>query len=76
MLYGQPNPTYERAIASHERHARLYGYPVHVLRRDISQGFWNKPNYLLSMLVQELSKLPEERMEWLMYAPVLCFSPP
>ncbi len=66
MLYGAPNGYYERAIESHERHAKLHGYPVHVLHHDISQGYWNKPTYILSLIVQELSKAPEERAEWLM----------
>ncbi|KAI9882418.1 MAG: stress-responsive transcription factor hsf1 [Watsoniomyces obsoletus] len=65
MLYGAPNEYYEGAIRSHERHAEQYGYPMHVLRHDISQGYWNKPTYILSLVIQELSKAPEERSEWL-----------
>ena len=66
MLYGKPNPLYERAIDSHSRHARRWGYPMHILRQDISVGFWNKPSYLVSLVIQELAKPPSERVEWLM----------
>lgn len=66
MLYGEPNHMYERALQSHERHGKIWGYPMHVLRQDISVGFWNKPSYLLSLVIAELAKPAGERMEWLM----------
>lgn len=66
MLYGKKNSLYERAIRSHQRHASRWGYPMHVLREDISVGFWNKPSYLLSLVIQELAKPAHERVEWLM----------
>lgn len=66
MLYGNPNPLYERALRSHERHAQRWGYPMHVLEEDISEGFWNKPSYVLSLVIQELAKPPAKRCEWLM----------
>lgn len=65
ILYGERNENYEGAVESHLRHAKRQGYPVHVLRNDIARGFWNKPTYLLSILVQELSKPVEERAQWI-----------
>lgn len=67
MLYGETNHMYERALQSHERHGKLWGYPMHILRQDISVGFWNKPSYLLSLVISELTKPAGERKEWLMY---------
>ncbi|PYH97539.1 hypothetical protein BO71DRAFT_466956 [Aspergillus ellipticus CBS 707.79] len=67
MLYGKPNALYERAIRSHQRHAKHWGYPMHVLREDIAVGFWNKPSYLFSLIVRELTKPAPSRMEWLMW---------
>ncbi|KAF3403107.1 hypothetical protein DPV78_004287 [Talaromyces pinophilus] len=67
MLYGNPNPLYERALRSHERHAQRWGYPMYVLEEDISEGFWNKPSYVLSLVIQELAKPPAKRCEWLMW---------
>ena len=66
MLYGKPNALYERALKSHYRHAERWRLEMHVLRQDIAVGFWNKPSYLLSLVVQELAKLPEDRLEWLL----------
>lgn len=68
VLYGEENENYERAVASHERHARLHNYPLHVLRGAVADGYWNKELYLLSILIQELGKPTSERVEWLMYA--------
>jgi hypothetical protein len=67
MLYGETNHMYERALQSHERHGKRWGYPMHILRQDISIGFWNKPSYLLSLVISELAKPAGERIEWLMY---------
>jgi hypothetical protein len=66
MLYGKPQAIFQRAIASHERHAALHGNPVHILRNDMQEGYWNKPAYLLSIILRELEKDPGDRTEWLM----------
>lgn len=66
MLYGQSNSIYERALRSHRWHNERWDYPFHILRYEIAGGFWNKPSYLLSLIVNELAKPPQERMEWLM----------
>lgn len=67
VLYGEENENYERAIASHERHALRHSYPFYVLRRPVAEGYWNKELYLLSILIQELGKSESERVDWLMY---------
>ena len=66
MLYGEENRLYERAIRSHKAHDEKYNYPFHVLREDVAGGYWNKPSYLLSLVVAELAKPVKERTEWLM----------
>jgi galactosyl transferase GMA12/MNN10 family len=67
MLYGDRNTLYERAIKSHERHAARHGLPIHILRNNVADGFWNKPSYILSLLIAELAKNPEERATWLQW---------
>ncbi|KAL3492772.1 cytochrome P450 [Aspergillus germanicus] len=69
MLYGKHNPLYERALQSHRRHAERWGYGMEVLRTEISDGFWNKPAFLLELVIRELRKGVEngERAEWLMW---------
>ncbi|KAI9825521.1 MAG: hypothetical protein M1819_000513 [Sarea resinae] len=67
MLYGKPNELYERAVRTHVKHGQKLGYPVHVLRQEITGGYWNKPAYILSLVVNELAKPPGERTQWLMW---------
>ena len=67
VVYGQPNARYEGAIRSHQRHADRWGYDLQVLRQEIVGGVWDKVSYLLSLVLQELAKPPEERREWLWF---------
>ncbi|KAJ9266752.1 CAZyme family GT34 [Paecilomyces variotii] len=67
MLYGKPNTFYQRALQTHRGHARRWGYRMEVLTHDIAVGYWNKPSYLLSLVIQELAKPASERTEWLMW---------
>lgn len=68
MLYGaNPKPAYVRALRSHRIHNERFNYGMFVLTEDAVGGFWNKPIYLLSLIMQELSKPPAERLQWLMY---------
>jgi hypothetical protein len=66
MLYGGSNSVYVRSLISHERHAARHGYPMYVLSNEVAKGYWNKPAYILSLLVQELAKNPPERVQWMM----------
>ncbi|KAL4931663.1 cytochrome P450 [Aspergillus undulatus] len=67
MLYGAKNSLYERALQSHRRHAERWGYGMDVLQEDIAVGYWNKPAYLLALVVAELARPDGERVEWLMW---------
>lgn len=65
MLYGA-STLYERAVRSHRTHNEQFNYPMRVLREEITGGYWNKPSYLLALVVAELAKPAAERAEWLM----------
>ncbi|KAK3065485.1 hypothetical protein LTS18_006196 [Coniosporium uncinatum] len=67
MLFGETNELFERALESHRLHNEIYGYPMVVLRESVSVGYWNKLSWLLSLVVLELGKVEEERVDWLMY---------
>ncbi|KAK3174012.1 hypothetical protein K4F52_010318 [Lecanicillium sp. MT-2017a] len=67
MLYGQPEPHYLRALQTHFRHNEKWGYAMHVLETDFAAGYWNKPYYMLALIIHELAKPPHERTEWLMW---------
>ncbi|KAJ0424254.1 hypothetical protein BJY00DRAFT_299373 [Aspergillus carlsbadensis] len=67
MIYGN-NTVYERAVETHRAHCLKQGYPLFLLQRQVVDGVWNKLAYLIYLLVQELEKPPEERLEWLFWA--------
>lgn len=85
VLYG--SSIYERTVKTHALHDRLQGYPLFVLRQTIMDDVWTKPAYILSLLLRELAKPQEERLEWLLwvdadtimlnpYVPLEIFLPP
>ncbi|POR35433.1 Alpha-1,2-galactosyltransferase, partial [Tolypocladium paradoxum] len=67
ILYGEESPAYERALRTHEEHNRLHGYPMFVQRESILDGYWTKPAYIQSVLLQELSKPESRRLSWLFW---------
>lgn len=68
ILFHGKDPTYVRAIQSHQAHNRRFGYPLLVLRHAILDGIWSKPAYLLAILLEELRKPEGHRLTWLLYA--------
>ncbi|KAL9095080.1 MAG: hypothetical protein Q9165_002683 [Trypethelium subeluteriae] len=63
-LYGHPHPLYERAIRTHKKHNQKHGYHQYVLDRQLTNGYWNKFAYLLHLVIQELAKPENQRIEW------------
>lgn len=66
VLFGDPNPTYERALVLQEAHARRNGHPMFVCREKILSGLWTKPAFILSVILAELGKAENERLRWLL----------
>jgi hypothetical protein len=64
------------ALRSHQVQNTLYGYQHFIGTREVvteeedqrgrPSGVWTKPAYLLSLLLAEMQKSPEERLEWLL----------
>lgn len=67
MVLGKTNPTYERALRTHQVHAQRHGAPLFTLRKEILDIMYNKPMYVLDLLFQEMKKPDFERMEWFLY---------
>lgn len=66
---------YNRTLAKHVEHSGRYGYETYVLRKPLLEGFWSKPAYLLSIMLSEMEKPEDERLEWLLYvSPYCCLS--
>ena len=66
MLFGDRNAAYERAVMTHQYHADIQGYENYVLRAEMIDGIWNKPSYLLFLIMRELKRPPKERLQWLL----------
>ena len=63
---GAFDSVYERAVDSHLKHGELWNIPTHVLRRDIvDRGYFNKPAFLLGLIITELTKPYDKRAEWI-----------
>lgn len=68
ILFHGKDPTYIRAIQTHQVHNRLHGYPLLALRHAILDGIWSKPAYILAVLLEELRKPDGQRLRWLLCA--------
>lgn len=66
VLYHGRDPTFIRAIQTHEAHNQRFGYPLLVLRHALLDGVWTKPATILSALLEELRKPEGDRLKWLM----------
>ncbi|KAK0750599.1 hypothetical protein B0T18DRAFT_321234, partial [Schizothecium vesticola] len=67
IMTGFENTVYERALDTHVQHALRHGYPIFIGRQSAINGIYNKIAYILNILLCELYKTPENRVEWLFY---------
>ncbi|KAF1935712.1 hypothetical protein EJ02DRAFT_116604 [Clathrospora elynae] len=64
---GQPAEAYQRAILSQMFHSAVHGTSTHVLCEQLSDGAWNKIAFLLNLVMNEMLKPQDERLEWIMW---------
>jgi hypothetical protein len=57
---------YERALVTHVQHAKHYGYPMYIGRENAADGMFNKIAFVMNVLLNELFKPAEDRVEWLL----------
>lgn len=65
--FGEPDPPYEAAIASHNLHNELHGYPHFILREHMIRGLWSKHGWIITIIGQELAKPEDQRLKWLLW---------
>lgn len=65
---------YEKALQTHIDHAEKWGYKLYMARENAADGMFNKVAYIMTVLLNELYKPAEERVEWLLC--VLSLLPP
>lgn len=61
------NEHYTRAFTTHLEHALVHGTEVHVLCDKMIDNLWNKPAFILDLLLREMIKPDKERLEWLVW---------
>jgi mannan polymerase II complex MNN10 subunit len=64
---GIPAEAYQRAILSQMFSSAVHGSQVHLLCEQLTDGNWNKITYLQNLIMNEMLKPVEERLEWLMW---------
>jgi len=64
---GKPIDAYQNAILTQMFHAALHDNPIHVLCNELSEGAWNKIAFLLNLVMEEMLKPANTRLEWIMW---------
>lgn len=64
---GKPLEAYQRAILSQMFHSAVHGSSMYVLCEQIIDSTWNKIAYLLNLVINEMLKPEDERLEWMMW---------
>ncbi|KIW35734.1 uncharacterized protein PV06_11925 [Exophiala oligosperma] len=67
ILYNRDSASYDKALRKHADHCNLHGYAFHLLHHTMLDDVWTKPAYVLSLLLSELEKPADDRLEWLMW---------
>lgn len=63
-----PQRFFQKGIETHILHSLIHGSRLHVLCTPIIDHMWNKQAFVQSILLQELAKPPQERLEWIFWA--------
>ena len=61
------NEHYTKAFASHLEHALVHGTEVYVLCDKMIDNLWNKPAFILDLLLRKMIKPESKRLEWLVW---------
>jgi|TARA_R110002003_G_scaffold206_11_gene15824 hypothetical protein len=64
---GKTAEAYQRAIQSQMFASAVKGTSTHILCEQLSDGAWNKIAFLLNLVMNEMLKPVEERLEWVMW---------
>jgi mannan polymerase II complex MNN10 subunit len=64
---GKTTDAYQRAIVSQMFASAVHGTSTHVLCEQLSDGVWNKIAFLLNLVMTEMLKPADERLEWIMW---------
>ncbi|CAE7202992.1 hypothetical protein P3342_010989 [Pyrenophora teres f. teres] len=65
--FGEPQEHYQRALQTHLLHALIHGTEVRVMCDAMVDDLWNKPAFILDLLMQEMLKPEKDRLEWIQW---------
>jgi len=85
--FGKAEEHYQNAFRTHLLHTLVHSIDVKVMCDPIIDDLWNKPAFILQILMQEMLKPAHERLEWIEWVdrdtlildqcrPVASFLPP
>ncbi|KAH8732734.1 galactosyl transferase GMA12/MNN10 family-domain-containing protein [Phaeosphaeriaceae sp. PMI808] len=66
--FGAISEHYQKAFRTHLLHSLIHGTEVRVMCDPIIDDLWNKPAFILNLLMRETMKPAKERLEWIMWA--------
>lgn len=55
----------DAAEITHQRYAKRHGYPRVRVDHSIYDMHWSEPALMMSTLLQELQKTPDQRLQWI-----------
>lgn len=72
MIWGQGEHSKElqSAASTHKAYTNRHNYPHYLLEKQLYDGIWSKPSTLLSIILTELAKPDDERLQWLVWADI------
>ncbi|KAF4340112.1 galactosyl transferase gma12 mnn10 family [Fusarium beomiforme] len=65
--FGSVQEHYQKALRTHVLHSMIHGDSIEVMCTPVVDSLWNKPAFILSLLLDEMVKPSQERLEWLFW---------
>ncbi|KAF2277189.1 uncharacterized protein EI97DRAFT_312348 [Westerdykella ornata] len=65
--FGNPEAHYSKALQTHHLHSMIHSTELHVMCEQMIDDLWNKPAFLLALLLDEMLKPAHQRLEWIFW---------
>lgn len=65
--FGTPQPYYGKALQTHHLHSMVHSTELHVMCEKMIDDLWNKPAFILTLLLDEMLKPEAQRLEWVFW---------
>ncbi|KAF9767189.1 hypothetical protein IL306_000279 [Fusarium sp. DS 682] len=65
--FGSVQEHYQKALRTHVLHSMIHDDSLEVMCTPVVDSLWNKPAFILSLLLDEMVKPAQERLEWLFW---------